>query len=47
MESVGPVKHVPVLARTLAERIILSQDAVMVDATVGQGGHSYLFGQFL
>lgn len=47
MESVGPVKHVPVLARTLAERIILSQDAVMVDATVGQGGHSYLFGQNL
>ena len=36
--------HVPVLATTLAEQIILPQDAVMVDATIGQGGHSYLFG---
>jgi len=41
------VEHVPVLAKTLAERISLPQDAVMVDATVGQGGHSILFGRNL
>ena len=39
------VEHIPVLARTLAEQINLPQDAVMVDATIGQGGHSLLFGQ--
>ncbi len=35
------------LARMLAEQINLPQDAVMVDATVGQGGHSLLFGHSL
>jgi len=40
-------EHIPVLAKTLAEQISLPQDAVMVDVTVGQGGHSFLFGQFL
>ena len=40
-------QHVPVLAETLAEKIKLPQDAVMVDATVGHGGHSFLFGQRL
>jgi 16S rRNA (cytosine1402-N4)-methyltransferase len=39
-------EHIPVLTTTLAEQINLPQDAVMVDATVGQGGHSFLFGQF-
>ncbi len=41
------VEHVPVLATTLVEQIKLPLDAVMVDATTGHGGHSYLFGQNL
>ena len=40
-------EHIPVLSVTLAEQIILPQDAAMVDATVGYGGHSFLFGRFL
>jgi 16S rRNA (cytosine1402-N4)-methyltransferase len=39
--------HIPVLADSLAEQIRLSQDAVMVDATIGHGGHSLLFGKGL
>ena len=38
------VEHIPVLSITLAEQIHLPRDGVMVDATIGQGGHSYLFG---
>lgn len=38
-------EHVPVLADILYEQIKLPHDAAMVDATVGQGGHSYLFGK--
>ncbi|MHC4478809.1 MAG: 16S rRNA (cytosine(1402)-N(4))-methyltransferase RsmH [Planctomycetota bacterium] len=41
------VEHIPVLAGTLAGQINLPQDAVMVDATIGHGGHSWLFGQKL
>jgi 16S rRNA (cytosine1402-N4)-methyltransferase len=41
------VEHIPVLAKALAEQISLPQDAVMVDATIGHGGHSWLFGQSL
>jgi len=41
------VEHIPVLAKTLAEQISLPPDGVMVDATIGQGGHSFLFGQTL
>jgi 16S rRNA (cytosine1402-N4)-methyltransferase len=41
------VEHIPVLAETLAEQINLPPDGVMVDATIGQGGHSFLFGQTL
>lgn len=41
------VEHIPVLAGTLAERIHLPTDGVMVDATIGQGGHSFLFGSRL
>jgi 16S rRNA (cytosine1402-N4)-methyltransferase len=42
------VEHVPVLAERLAEQIsCLPQDGVMVDATIGHGGHSFLFGQRL
>lgn len=43
----SPVEHIPVLADTLAEHISLPPDAVMVDATIGQGGHSFLFGKTL
>jgi 16S rRNA (cytosine1402-N4)-methyltransferase len=38
-------EHIPVLANTLSELVNLPQDAVMVDATIGHGGHSFLFGQ--
>ncbi|MHC4425873.1 MAG: 16S rRNA (cytosine(1402)-N(4))-methyltransferase RsmH [Planctomycetota bacterium] len=41
------VKHIPVLSRTLAEQIDLPSDGVMVDATIGQGGHSFLLGKTL
>ncbi len=41
------VEHIPVLAEMLAEQINLLPDAVMVDATIGQGGHSLLFGKTL
>jgi 16S rRNA (cytosine1402-N4)-methyltransferase len=41
------IEHIPVLIEALAEQIDLPTDAVMVDATVGQGGHSFLFGQTL
>jgi len=41
------VEHIPVLARTLAEQINLPPDGVMVDATIGHGGHSFLFGRML
>lgn len=40
-------EHIPVLAGTLAEQISLPSDGVMVDATIGQGGHSLLFGRTL
>jgi len=41
------VEHIPVLAEILAEQINLPTDGVMVDATIGQGGHSFLFGRTL
>jgi 16S rRNA (cytosine1402-N4)-methyltransferase len=40
-------EHIPVLAKTLSEQINLLPDAVMVDATIGHGGHSLLFGKNL
>jgi len=40
-------EHIPVLAETLAEQIKLPPDGIMVDATTGQGGHSFLFGKTL
>jgi 16S rRNA (cytosine1402-N4)-methyltransferase len=40
-------EHIPVLAGTLAEQISMPSDGVMVDATVGHGGHSLLFGRTL
>jgi len=41
------IEHIPVLAETLVEQINLPTDAVMVDATIGHGGHSFLFGKSL
>jgi len=41
------IEHIPVLAETLTEQINLPRDAVMVDVTIGQGGHSFLFGKTL
>jgi 16S rRNA (cytosine1402-N4)-methyltransferase len=41
------IEHVPVLAETLAELVDLPKDGVMVDVTIGQGGHSLQFGHFL
>lgn len=35
------------MAETLAQQINLPRDAVMVDATIGHGGHSFLFGKDL
>jgi 16S rRNA (cytosine1402-N4)-methyltransferase len=40
-------EHIPVLADALAEQVKIPQDAVMVDATIGNGGHSLLFGKRL
>jgi 16S rRNA (cytosine1402-N4)-methyltransferase len=40
-------EHIPVLAGTLAERIEIPPDGIMVDATIGHGGHSFLLGQAL
>lgn len=39
--------HVPVLTEPLLERIQLPKDGIMVDATLGHGGHSMLFGRQL
>jgi 16S rRNA (cytosine1402-N4)-methyltransferase len=41
------VEHVGVLAETLTEQISLPRDGVMVDVTIGHGGHSLLFGSKL
>ncbi len=40
-------EHIPVLAGTLAEQIEIPTDGVIVDATVGHGGHSLLLGKTL
>lgn len=41
------VEHISVLADTLAGQISIPPDGVMVDATIGHGGHSLLFGKTL
>jgi len=43
----SPNEHIAVLKQALAERITVPRDGVMVDATVGHGGHSLLFGKQL
>jgi 16S rRNA (cytosine1402-N4)-methyltransferase len=40
-------EHIPVLAQTLLEHIKLPANAVIIDATIGYGGHSLLFGRQL
>jgi len=42
-----PVAHIPVLVKALAKWINIPDDAVIVDATVGWGGHGLLFGKRL
>lgn len=39
--------HVPVLSEALLERVKLPPEPIMVDATVGDGGHSVLFARSL
>jgi 16S rRNA (cytosine1402-N4)-methyltransferase len=41
------IEHIPVLVNELAEQVNLPPDGVVVDSTIGQGGHSLLFGQKL
>jgi len=41
------VEHIPVMANTLAELVSLPRDGVIVDATVGHGGHSLMLGKSL
>ncbi|MHC5060080.1 MAG: 16S rRNA (cytosine(1402)-N(4))-methyltransferase RsmH [Planctomycetota bacterium] len=43
----SPNEHIPVLTEYLSEQIVLPRDGTMLDATVGQGGHSLLFGKQL
>jgi len=40
-----PNEHIPVLIQGLAEQITLPRDGIVVDTTVGHGGHSLLFGK--
>lgn len=40
-------QHIPVLVEPLKEWIHLPMDGIMVDATLGHGGHSGLFGRTL
>lgn len=40
-------EHISVLAETLVGQVSLPHDGVMVDATIGHGGHSLLFGRQL
>ncbi|MCP4453301.1 MAG: 16S rRNA (cytosine(1402)-N(4))-methyltransferase RsmH [Planctomycetes bacterium] len=41
------IEHIPVLADTLTEQVALPRNGTVVDATIGQGGHSLLFGKQL
>ena len=41
------IEHTPVLTETLAEQIKLPSDGIMVDVTIGHGGHSLLLGKTL
>jgi len=41
------IEHIPVLAGTIVEQIEIPSDGVIVDATIGHGGHSFLLGKTL
>ncbi|MFH1614915.1 MAG: 16S rRNA (cytosine(1402)-N(4))-methyltransferase RsmH [Planctomycetota bacterium] len=41
------IDHVPVLKRELIEQISVPKDGIIIDATIGHGGHSLLFGTAL
>jgi len=45
--EISPNEHIAVLKRELAERINVPRDGVILDATIGYGGHSLLFGKQL
>lgn len=45
--NISSEEHIPVLSEVLAEQISLPSDGVMVDATIGHGGHACLFGKKL
>lgn len=47
VENNSPNEHISVLGQVLVEQIRLPQDGAMVDATLGHGGHSLLFGRQL
>lgn len=47
MDESLPAGHIPVLTAPLLEWIQLPMDGIMVDATVGHGGHSRMFGRLL
>ncbi|MFC1762446.1 16S rRNA (cytosine(1402)-N(4))-methyltransferase RsmH [Planctomycetota bacterium] len=42
-----PIEHIPVLAQAIEESVHYPDDAVVVDATLGQGGHSMLLARRL
>lgn len=44
VDETSPNSHTPVLVDRLAEQIRLPRDGTVIDATVGHGGHSLLFG---
>jgi 16S rRNA (cytosine1402-N4)-methyltransferase len=46
-ENGSIVEHIPVLSEILVEQINLPKNGVMVDATIGHGGHSFLFARKL
>lgn len=43
----SPGQHIPVLSKPLIEKICIPKDGIFADATIGHGGHSWLFGQNL
>lgn len=47
VDETSPNSHTPVLVDRLAEQIKLPRDGTVIDATVGHGGHSLLFGSAL
>ncbi|MCH7916651.1 MAG: 16S rRNA (cytosine(1402)-N(4))-methyltransferase RsmH [Planctomycetes bacterium] len=47
-EAIRPAgEHIPVLAHPLAEHVHVPPNGIIVDVTVGQGGHSHLLGSRL